>query len=335
MPCGDVSDELAMEHLHRYAAAADFVQGKSVLDIASGEGYGSYILSQVAENVIGVDVDPKAVAHATVRYQNKNLAYKDGSCNSIPCEDASIDVVVSFETLEHISEHDAFMAEVKRVLKADGVLLLSTPNIDEYNALRDETNPYHVKELNRKEFVELLAKYFKTCHIAGQAGFFCSSLVFGDTDGESERNGSFFTVFSQNAKGKVLVASQPENPAYLIAVASDSDIGVPVSSFYEGNIKRNIISALEGGIVERDGWCLEKDNQLQALNERIKTLQASEQKLIQHGKDLQDKVATELQTELHPKNEQVAGLEAQLRQIALRQKKCWCSKLKEKLFKKR
>nr|MBF0223656.1 class I SAM-dependent methyltransferase [Desulfobulbaceae bacterium] len=330
VPCGDVSDELAMEHLHRYVAAIAFVRGKSVVDIASGEGYGSYILSQAAASVIGVDVDPKAVAHAQARYQNNTLRYLSGSCSSIPCPDSSVDVVVSFETLEHVSEHDEFMAEIKRVLKADGVLLLSTPNIDGYNELRDETNPFHLKELTQEEFKELLGRYFKTFHIGGQAGFFCSSLVFEDSTADRETNHTSFSVFAQDSNGQVSVLKQPPRSAYLIAVASDADIDAPVSSFYEGNIKRNIISALEGGIVERDGWCLDKDTHIHSLNDSIRALQENEKSLLQTNSSLSDKCSA-LEDDLQNKKVKIDEIEAQLSEYQLHNKKCICSRLVERL----
>src|SRR5688572_10418148 len=86
---------ILIEHLHRYALAKQFCQGKIVLDIASGEGYGSNILSDVAQEVIGVDIDEVSVKYASHKYKNKNLSFKTGSADSIPVVDGFIDVVVS------------------------------------------------------------------------------------------------------------------------------------------------------------------------------------------------------------------------------------------------
>jgi ubiquinone/menaquinone biosynthesis C-methylase UbiE len=108
---------IALEHLHRYAFASEHVAGKVVLDMASGEGYGSEMLSRTAKHVYGVDIDEASVKHAQQNYKAENLEYHLGSCTEIPLPDASVDVVVSFETIEHITDHESMMREVKRVLR--------------------------------------------------------------------------------------------------------------------------------------------------------------------------------------------------------------------------
>ncbi len=156
------------EHLHRYAIACEMVAGKSVLDIASGEGYGSHLLSKNADSVIGVDISEEAVEHANRKYALKgNLSYRVGSASAIPLEDNAVDIVTSFETLEHTTEHDAFMQEIKRVLKPGGMLIMSTPDTDLYKP-HDPNNPYHVKELTTDEFELLIAKYFQNSVLLNQ-----------------------------------------------------------------------------------------------------------------------------------------------------------------------
>ena len=114
------SGEMWFEHWHRYRFIAPLVAGKRVLDIACGEGYGSNVLAASAADVGGVDISADAVAHAVETYKRDNLGYQVGSCTEIPVGDASIDVLVSFETLEHISEQEKFLAEIKRVLAPTG-----------------------------------------------------------------------------------------------------------------------------------------------------------------------------------------------------------------------
>src|ERR1700722_14035983 len=95
--------EISCEHWHRYLYASRFVTGKTVLDIASGEGFGSAYLARSAGRVIGVDVDPEAVRHAAGKYIRPNLEFRCGSAEVIPLEGSQLlDVVVSFETIEHI-----------------------------------------------------------------------------------------------------------------------------------------------------------------------------------------------------------------------------------------
>lgn len=105
----------ATEHLHRYAIASEFIDNKIVLDIASGEGYGSYLFTKKAKQVIGIDISSEAISHASEKYKKENLTFKIGSITNIPIEKSSIDVVVSFETLEHIYE-EGMLLEIKRVL---------------------------------------------------------------------------------------------------------------------------------------------------------------------------------------------------------------------------
>src|SRR6266404_3605010 len=97
-----VEGELKTEHFHRYAFSFPFVRNKIVLDIASGEGYGSAFLARYAHYVVGVDIDSEAVTHANRKYATQqNLKFLTGGCDNIPLADASIDIVTSFETIEH------------------------------------------------------------------------------------------------------------------------------------------------------------------------------------------------------------------------------------------
>ncbi len=156
------------EHLHRYFATLPFIQGKDVLDIACGEGYGSLILSKYASSVIGVDIDSECIEFAQSKYVRENIKFLKGSCDEIPVESLSIDVVVSFETIEHHDQHDEMLEEIKRILKPDGILIISSPNKDYFASIPDHYNPFHVKELNYQEIDILLNKYFKYVFINGQ-----------------------------------------------------------------------------------------------------------------------------------------------------------------------
>ncbi|MFC7552845.1 class I SAM-dependent methyltransferase [Pseudoroseomonas wenyumeiae] len=114
---GAIQGQIEIEHLHRYFLAREASRGLDVLDIASGEGYGSALLAQVARSVIGVDVAEGAVDYAQQNYKRDNLRFLHGDGRAIPVADASVDVVVSFETLEHLYEQDMFLAECRRVLR--------------------------------------------------------------------------------------------------------------------------------------------------------------------------------------------------------------------------
>ena len=151
---------VANEHIHRYLFCEEFVRNKIVLDIASGEGYGSNLLSKHAEYVIGVDISDAAVKSASMKYSRTNLSFKLGSTNEIPLEDNSVDIVVSFETIEHHDEHLKMLDEISRVLRPNGILIISTPDKKKYSDDRNYNNIYHVKELTKYDFEVLLRKYF-------------------------------------------------------------------------------------------------------------------------------------------------------------------------------
>src|SRR5687768_490230 len=118
---------VAIDHLHRYAVAAQLAKDKDVLDIASGEGYGSNLLSKLSKSVIGVDISSEAVLHAKEKYTNINLEFKEGAADKIPLQDCSVDMVVSFETIEHHDLHDKMLQEIKRVLRPEGMVIISSP----------------------------------------------------------------------------------------------------------------------------------------------------------------------------------------------------------------
>jgi SAM-dependent methyltransferase len=152
----ECAGEMVYEHWHRYLIAAQYANGKRVLDVASGEGYGSHLISRTAQNVTGVDVSANAVAHAVQKYPASNLHYLCASCTDMPLPDASFDLIVSFETIEHITEHEQFLREVNRLLAPGGVFLISSPNRPEYSEKTGYNNEFHVKELDRIELKALL-----------------------------------------------------------------------------------------------------------------------------------------------------------------------------------
>jgi len=154
-----INHEASLDHLHRYARARELAVGLDVLDIASGEGYGSNLLAQVARSVVGVDIAQEAVDFANSKYKRSNLTFRQGSASAMPLPDASVDIIVSFETLEHHHLHDEMFLEIKRVLRPNGVLIMSSPEKSTYQEL-DPDNPFHVKELNLAEFRTLIEKYF-------------------------------------------------------------------------------------------------------------------------------------------------------------------------------
>jgi SAM-dependent methyltransferase len=206
---------IQLEHFHRYLFTLKFAENRDVVDVASGEGYGSALLSQVAKSVIGIDVDSEVVEHANRCYGSQSLSFRSGNATKLPCDSASVDVVASFETIEHLEDHYSFLTEVKRVLRADGLLVVSTPDRPVYDATLTEKNQYHLKELDRLEFQELLSKYFRNFKIFEQRSIYGSLIV----DILGVRNGIEF-FHSENGTDFEAIQNRMDSP-FLVAVASD------------------------------------------------------------------------------------------------------------------
>ena len=153
------------EHVERYRFASGYIVGKRVLDVACGEGYGSAALRRAgASQVIGVDIAPEVCEHARTKY---GLEVRLGNAQALPIDDASVDVVVSFETIEHVPDPRKFLEECARVLAPGGILILSTPNRPVYSSALNH-NPFHHQEFDRKEFLDLLQSKFRDIQLYGQ-----------------------------------------------------------------------------------------------------------------------------------------------------------------------
>jgi ubiquinone/menaquinone biosynthesis C-methylase UbiE len=173
-----VPGEIWVEHWHRYHFASRWAAGKRAIDVACGEGYGTALLAQAAASVTGVDVSAQAIAHARAAYAGiANASFVEASCTQLPFADASMDLAVSFETIEHIEPQERFLDELARVLAPDGVLLLSCPNKLEYSDKRNYANEFHVKELYRDELAALVAARFPHASWYGQRPTFYSVIA--------------------------------------------------------------------------------------------------------------------------------------------------------------
>jgi 2-polyprenyl-3-methyl-5-hydroxy-6-metoxy-1,4-benzoquinol methylase len=152
------------EHVYRYAFASRFVKKKRVLDIACGEGYGTAALQKAgAARVTGVDISEAVCFHARTKY---GIDAKSGTAERIPLGDGSVDVVVSFETIEHVPNPDRFLEECVRVLAPGGRLIISTPNRGVYG--QTVQNPYHCSEMTEEEFTTALRSRFHDCRFYTQ-----------------------------------------------------------------------------------------------------------------------------------------------------------------------
>jgi len=173
------SGEIAYEHWHRYAFARRFAAGKRVLDAACGEGYGTALLGAVAASAIGVDIDVATIDNARGTYgEGDRLRFVAAPCSDLPLPSASVDVVVSFETIEHLdaAEQPDMLSEFSRVLAPDGILVISSPNKSLYSDARDYVNPFHLQELYRDDLARLLCARFPAQHWYHQRLAFWSGI---------------------------------------------------------------------------------------------------------------------------------------------------------------
>ena len=153
------------EHNARYDFAANFVSGKHVVDCACGNGVGTHFFIQRGPSLIhGFDIDEGAIQYASRKYDENNVFFEKISALPLPLPNGSIDVFICLETLEHIQDDNEFVREISRVLKPEGLLILSTPN-------RLITNPglgfkempwnhFHVREYSPSELRAVLENHF-------------------------------------------------------------------------------------------------------------------------------------------------------------------------------
>jgi glycosyltransferase involved in cell wall biosynthesis/SAM-dependent methyltransferase len=234
--------QIEVEHMHRYLVARKLAAGLRVLDIACGEGYGSFALAQTAASVVGVDISEEAIRHAQAAYGHKasNVEFVVGSAADIPMADASVDMVVSFETIEHHDQHEAMMREIKRALRPGGLVIISSPNKYEYSDVTGYSNPWHVKELYLEEFEVLLLKHFSQVALYGQR------VMTGSMLAPLESRDAQMRTF-QGDEEQVGIA----RPLYFVALASNGGLpSLDVTMYEVPAAASNAISKTQGGRIE-------------------------------------------------------------------------------------
>lgn len=147
------------EHLARYRLALQYAKGAKTMDAASGTGYGCFTLATESASVTGIDISEEAVKFARLNFNADNIEFVVGDVLSLPFEDNSFDLVTAFEILEHVTEPEKFLLELRRIVKNDGCIIVSTPNLEFCKT--NEPNPFHVKEYTLKEFRQVLADTYK------------------------------------------------------------------------------------------------------------------------------------------------------------------------------
>jgi SAM-dependent methyltransferase len=155
------------EHIARYRFAAEYVRSwHRVLDVGCGDGYGTYYLCPRAQEAVGIDISHDAITLARKKYRNPNLDFRVLESDDWPFSEGTFDILVFFEVFEHVAQPQELLREARRVLKDDGLILISTPNRDVYG--ENLPDPYHVKEYSLHEFVGIVRQYFGVKEVFGQ-----------------------------------------------------------------------------------------------------------------------------------------------------------------------
>jgi len=228
-------DYMSMEHKQRYQFVKSFAHGKNILDAACGDGYGTYTMSKSADFVTGIDISPEAVEVAKEKYIADNIAFQVCDVDKLDFENGCFDMVVSFETIEHVDEkkQNAFIREVRRVLKPDGVLVISTPN-KKISEERNVENEYHIKEFYKHEFIELLRNEFDNIEVYSQ---YYGDALFLHKDDEKTVPVMLDRTLNEGLKEEyfIVFASQKKLPEYLNppVYVSERDFHYEIIKLYE------------------------------------------------------------------------------------------------------
>ncbi len=273
----ECSGEIWLEHWHRYLFTAQFVSERRVLDIACGEGYGSDFFAKYATEVIGLDISQDVIVHAKGRYANRdNLQFAVASCSVLPFNDASFDIVISFETIEHIKEQTDMLAEFRRVLTKDGLLVISSPDKKTYSDDRQFQNEFHVRELYKDELSALLSEQFPIQSWFGQKMAF-HSVIWSEL--ESLESLQLFFGDEQYAGTSEAYPIKPMYFIVLCAMRADdlprnranfslcSDQNESLFHRYENTVQHNI--QLDRLVGYREKVILERDEMLEMRTEQL------------------------------------------------------------------
>lgn len=158
---GELSWEaFGLEHQQRYEFFNSFYSGKKVLDSACGSGYGSYHISNFgASSVLGIDISETSISLSKKKYKNSNLEFRETDCSDLRILKEKFDVIVSFETLEHLTDPRLFIKSASEILNPGGFFICSTPNKTRLSGA-GHINKYHLNELNYADFYKAMTDYF-------------------------------------------------------------------------------------------------------------------------------------------------------------------------------
>ena len=212
--------QVVYEHFHRYLWARTLVEGKRVLDVGSGEGFGAALLSERAASVLGIEIDATTIEHSRLNYAGGTLEFRQGSATELDRLPAgSVDVVVAFEIIEHVADHEAVLRGFEHVLAPGGLVIVSTPDRAAYAQASEHANPFHVHELTIGELDASLRARFPNLALFAQRTTTGSRIEA--LGGEAQRR---HAGFSLERAGDEWHVGGPPSPLYVLAVASAAEL---------------------------------------------------------------------------------------------------------------
>ncbi len=213
LPDLDIENYWFRRHQVVYQRLAPRCADREVLEAGCGEGYGADLIAGVARRVIALDYDEATVAHVRNRYPTVEVM--QANLAELPLPDASMDVVVNFQVIEHLWDQAQFVAECARVLRPSGFLMVSTPNRITFSPGRDTPiNPFHTRELNADELTQLLLD-------AGFSQVSISGLFHGPQLQEMDARHGGSIIDAQIARALAGQPWPPELAADVAAVTCD------------------------------------------------------------------------------------------------------------------
>jgi len=161
-----------LRHVFAYKYAKTLLANRhSVVEIGCGEGYGTRVLSETCERVVGFDVSEEAVNHANSKYSNDRCEFRLYDGSRLPVADGDFDAAVSFQVIEHVHADANFVREAYRVIKDNGLLIVTTPNrLHRLKAGQKPWNGYHVREYDSDGLAELLGVEVSNVTMSGIEG---------------------------------------------------------------------------------------------------------------------------------------------------------------------
>jgi O-antigen biosynthesis protein len=247
----------SVEQLHRYAIASELARGKVVLEIGFGEGYGSSLVVQTARQVVGMDVTPGLVKYARTKHRNGKLFIVGGKDTNIPLTTGCVDLVMSFEVIEPLKQGESMMAEIARVLRPGGIVIISTPHHHQSSVLFTQQNPAQLNPDFMSECESLLRSKFRHVAIFAQRiamGSYVAPLVNKSLRSETSCTSVAGDFIPSPKEGAI------SGPYYTFAIGSN-EVLPPVCGGLFGN-----------GRVSSDNLEIQLADTLKAVAEKERTI---------------------------------------------------------------